>query len=570
MDATAVSSAHPGSVPDCAALAISPERLNILNGLFESIAGVADNVYVYATDLRTDVTRWSPGAVDNFSLPGRYMKGAAEHWEKLLHPEDRAVYREELQSIYQHATPRIEISYRIKNSGGQYVRCVGKGTVINDLEGRPEYLSGIVVNCELQNYLDITTGLRNQYGFFEDLERELQHRTPCHVLLFGFGQFADINDIYGFDFGNRLLRTLGGLAKRRFDTCIYRADGPKFALIARHSSEEAVAAGYRELQDQMRAGLDIGGKKVTAVLRGGLVTVDCFDITSRTVYSCLNYAYSESKHNHQGDLVQFDREINHDNDRYLKQLNAIRQSITDDCRGFYLCYQAIVDSRSEDLIGAEALLRWRNDDYGIVPPNDFIPVLEQDSLFPRLGNWILSESLKDGRQFLEKYPNFKLHVNLSYAQLDKTDFVHDLLGLLKKYHFPANNLCLEITERCRLLNMNRLTEIISALHQRRVRFALDDFGTGYASIAILRQLPMDTVKIDRSFVTNIEFSEKDQDVIKYITQLINVYEAEVCVEGVETPNMRDRLRKYAVTSLQGYYYSRPIEFAEFQDRYLTA
>ena len=227
-----------------------------------------------------------------------------------------------------------------------------------------------------------------------------------------------------------------------------------------------------------------------------------------------------------------------------------------------------MDASTEKLKGMEALIRWKNDIYGTIPPIQFIPVLEQDPLFPELGKWILQQAMEDGKLMLKKYPNFIMNVNLSYAQLEQSDFVETVLQLLEQTGFPSGNLCLEITERCRLLDMSLLKKMFKTFRDHGIRVALDDFGTGFSSLGILRELPVDTVKIDREYVKNVEKSTSDQNTVKFISNLADAFSAEVCVEGVETAQMRDFLKTYGVTSLQGYFYSKPIPFDQFVEKYI--
>ena len=227
-----------------------------------------------------------------------------------------------------------------------------------------------------------------------------------------------------------------------------------------------------------------------------------------------------------------------------------------------------MDAETENLKGMEALIRWKNDLYGTIPPVQFIPVLEQDSIFPELGKWILQQAMEDGKLMLKKYPDFIMNVNLSYAQLEQSNFVDTVLELLEKTKFPPHNLCLEITERCRLLDLSLLKTMFETFREHGIRIALDDFGTGFSSLGILRELPVDTVKIDREYVKNVESSSSDQNTVKFISNLADAFSAEVCVEGVETAQIRDFLKKYRVNSLQGYFYSKPIPMEQFVKKYV--
>ena len=198
-----------------------------------------------------------------------------------------------------------------------------------------------------------------------------------------------------------------------------------------------------------------------------------------------------------------------------------------------------------------------------MPPDHFIPVLEKDPLFCDLGHWILHTALRDAKRIMEKNPDFTINVNLSYTQLEKPDFVNMVLDTLKAEEFPPEHLCLEITERCRLLDMDLLKNIVVNLRGWGVKIALDDFGTGFSSIGIVKNLPFDTIKIDRSFVQKIEEDEKERELIKSFAGVASTFGAKVCVEGIETAEMRDILQQYHVQSFQGYYYAKPLPLAEF-------
>jgi len=194
----------------------------------------------------------------------------------------------------------------------------------------------------------------------------------------------------------------------------------------------------------------------------------------------------------------------------------------------------------------------------MVPPDQFIPVLESDPLFPDLGEWILRESLIAAKQILKLYPGFVVNVNLSYSQLEQPDFTDMVARILNDLGFPPDHLCLEITERCRLLDKELLKNVVASLKSRGILVALDDFGTGFSSIGLLKEIPFDTIKVDRSFVMNIEKSDIDRKLVENIANLAPVLRAKVCVEGIETAGMADILRGFHVGSFQGYYYAKPL------------
>ena len=238
-------------------------------------------------------------------------------------------------------------------------------------------------------------------------------------------------------------------------------------------------------------------------------------------------------------MVFFANDLTDDNRFRLEKFHAIRGSIMQNFEGFYLVYQPVVDSNTEKLIGAEALLRWKNDKYGLVPPDEFIPLLEKDPLFPELGEWILKRALRDAKEIIKKYPDFVINVNLSYTQLEKPDFVEMVIRSIEEYDFPANHLCLEITERCRLLDLELLKNVVVNLRGHGVQIALDDFGTGFSSVGIVKNLPFDTIKIDRSFVMRIEEDDKEKELIEHFVNLAATFGARVCVGYRDRGNEED-------------------------------
>ena len=546
---------------------ITEERRIILDSLFKSFEVVAEGTYVFLCDMKYDFSRWSKSAVDIFGLPSEYMYGAGDIWESWIHPEDRAVYHKGIDDLFSGSASGHDMQYRARRVTGEYDVCTCRGIVIRDLAGEPDYFAGTIRNHGMQGHIDTLTGLRNQYGFFEDLEGCIKRNTGVSVCLFGISRFTEINEIYGYNFGNRVLQIY---ARRVFEKVgnaghTYRLDGTKFAVISNTLSIAEMREKYNRFRDYLHDGFEVDDKKLLLDLHCGALRLHHFDIDSQTAYACLNYADEESKLRRQGDMVEFNNDAGENSHERLERLHAIRLSITHGFEGFYLLFQPVVDARTERLIGAEALLRWKNDQYGMVPPDEFIPILETDPLFPELGEWILRESILASKEILKDRPDFVINVNLSYAQMEKPGFTDMVFRILDDQGFPPEHLCLEVTERCRLLDLKLLKDVIDRLRDGGILIALDDFGTGFSAVGLLKEIPFDIIKIDRSFVQAIEEKEIDRQLIRNIVELAAIFGAKVCVEGIETPGMRDILQIYRVGSFQGYYYSKPIPPEELLD-----
>lgn len=540
----------------------------VVDELFKSYVMVAEGADVYVCDVKYDYSRWSKSAVDFYGLPSEYMVGAGDIWMEHIHPADRDKYREDIASLFKGESETHDMQYRALDKEGNYNVCTCRGTVMSDLEGAPRFFAGVIRNQTIGGFIDRLTGLKNQRAFFRDIRLLITSQTPFNVVMLGTSHFSKFNDMHGYEFGNFLLQHAARYILDMVSDMgeLYRLDGIKLALVTTHSIDE-IKEFYSKLKSVVQANFRLDGRLIDLPVNGGAVSVSSFNIDSDTVFSCLTHAYEESKYDYAGEFRVFENGISEKMQEKLKLMNKIRNCVSMGCRGFMLYYQPIVDAKTEELKGAEALIRWRDADGSMVSPNDFIPLLENDSQFPVLGEWILREAMRQGKKLLELYPDFVISVNLSYAQLQKIDFVNVVERAMDDMNYPAKNLCLEITERCRLVDMNRLRNITMQLRQSGIKFAIDDFGTGFSSLNVIQELGCDTVKVDRNFVKNVEEDPREEKLVSVITDLSDIYGASTCVEGIETEGMRDILRKYPVSSFQGYLYSKPLPFYDFMKKY---
>ncbi len=547
---------------------IPEEAKRRLDSLFDAFSIVSEDTHVFLCDMRYDYSRWSKRLVETFGLPSEYMYSAGAIWEEHIHPDDRMDYGKGIDDIFKGKQAGHDMQYRARRPDGEYDICTCRGIVVVDECGNPEYFGGSIRNHSQQSQIDNLTGMRNQYGFFADLQSYIRSKTPIRIGMAGIAKLTEINEIYGYSIGNKILQYFGRYlmdnVTNRGGT--YRMDGSCFSIISTTQSEKELVDLYEVLRAHFRKGIKLDDMDIMLELNAGLISLDDFEVDDQTIYSCLNFAYEESKLNKHGDIVIFRNDMTDGSRKAIERLNEIRSSISRDFKGFYLLYQPVVDAETEKLIGAEALLRWKSEEHGVIPPDFFIPFLETDPLFPTLGEWIFDTALRDARKLTEYVPDLVININLSYAQLEKVNFTDVVWNAIRKAQFPPNQVCLEITERCRLLDMDLLRNVIVSLRAGEVRIALDDFGTGFSSIGLVKNLPFDVIKIDRSFVRHIEQDEREKRLLCNFTDMAGIFGADVCVEGIETAGMRDIISDYGVHSLQGYYYSRPISIEELIDK----
>lgn len=536
-------------------------KTTMIDSLFEAFSAVSTANYIYVCDMRTDISRWSRDSVAYFSLPSEYMSNAGEIWASYIHPDDRKEYLDDIHRLFSGEQSTHNLQYRVRNRFGEYVVCTCKGVVLKNNLGEALYFCGSMSNHGLEHQLDTLTELKNQYGFFIDLNNILASHTPCHVLMLGFTKFNQINNMYGYTFGNRVLQHVARLLQRYVEHHgrVYRLDGTRFAVITRDQTSEKIRTVYKHVCRRMQS-YYVNNTKISLFLCGSVIRLNYFNITNKTIYSCLNYTYEKSKSYLHGELVEFNDKLEQNDRDRLAKINTIRNSVIDNCKGFYLKYQPIVDSTSEKIVGAEALIRWNNIRLGEASPDEFIPVLENDNVFPILGKWILKQAMQDAMEIIKDNPDFFISVNLAYSQCEQNNFANDVINMAEVIGFPPQNLCLEITERCRLLDMDLLSRMVFSLHSRGVKIALDDFGTGFSSLWVVKNIPFDIIKIDKAFVEDICENDKSELLVKSVTEIARAFGSDVCVEGIETDAMRDKVRQYQVKCIQGFFYYKPVVF----------
>lgn len=551
---------------------MEPSRKEYLDELFRAFEIVAEGAYVYLCDLAYDYSRWSAEAITYFGLPGEYMVGCGKIWEAHILPEDRENYSQSIDAIFSGQVGWHDMQYRARNRDGQYVVCTCRGTVIRGSDGQPLYFAGSIRNNGLVNSVDSLTGLQNQYGLFQHLDALYSKQARANIMMIGIKRFSTVNEMWGYDFGNIVIHKLVQELKQIFcnEGVLYRADGVRFVLLTRSLTMEQLAGRYETVRQHICEGLEIDGYHPNLQVCGSALEIDTFDVNPQAMFSCLGYAYNLSRERGNGALQIFRNEIDETRTNLMTLINTIRRSIEHDCQGFLLYYQPIMDANTHTLSGCEALLRWRSPEYGLVPPNRFIPIIENDPAFVKLGEWILHRAMEDTKPFLTSCPAFELNVNIAYEQLKQHSFVEMVKRNLTAAAYPPENLCLEITERCRLLDISRLGTIISELRDLGVRFAIDDFGTGYSSMDILNQLKFDVVKIDKVFVDNIAKGGKAVRLIGVMNELAEICGSQVCAEGVETQEQCEIVRQCGVDTIQGYYFSKPVPVDTFQRQFVPA
>lgn len=409
--------------------------------------------------------------------------------------------------------------------------------------------------------VDPVTGLFNIYRLMDELRRYRNEPRPVSLMIIGANQFRNINKSYGFDFGNKVLRLFADriLQLIQSNGRVFRLNGVKFCvLIEDLCQQEELERLYAKICDIARNHLHEDDQMVSLAISGGSLSFQRIEQEENAVLAELEYAMSLSKKENMGKLIHFDDSLHRKANRQLNLIDTLIHSVLfDDFHGFFLEYQPQV-SRDGRVIGAEALVRWQDSEWGRVPPNDFIPILENDRCFYELGLWILKKAMREMRPIVDKHPEFSVSVNVSYRQLEQPHFKTDVLSMINKMGFPAKNLTLELTEHCRTIRHDVLIDNLDFLRNAGIRISADDFGTGYSSLAMLRDLPFDMIKIDRMFIHHIMDNNTDKIIVNHTIRCAKDFGIGVCIEGVEDVPTLLTVEAFHPDYYQGYLYSRPV------------
>lgn len=533
--------------------------------IFKAFADTSDRRYVFVANLETNVTRVSTSAIEYFGLQGEYIYDFGVYWASLIHPEDLPGYMKDITAFLTGAQKTHNAKYRIRTKSGDYVFVTCRGILLKGENGESDLFAGTITNHGVADFIDPVTGLYNNYAFLQTKKDLLQNKKPMHILLIGLNNFGDINYTYNFYFGNAILKQFSSEIKALLDedSAIYRMEGPKFAIISQNSSNEAITELYSKIQVISEHFVTSEDVSLPLTVSGGAIEVNDFNLSEQSVYGCVSHAFADSKYRKHSELVFYDTSLQATYKDALNLVSSLRQSIANDCEGFYLNFQPLINPNNNEIIGAEALLRYGDKEWGEVSPGKFIPLLEEDACFFNLGTWVLRQSLIEGKKFLEYNPDLIIDVNLSYTQLSQERFRDILIDVLEETKFPVRNLCLELTESCRNLDTTLLRNEVLFYKSLGIKVALDDFGTGTSCLALLRILPVDCLKLDQSFVLNLPNNTIDQYIIDAFVQCANNLKLNICLEGVENKFIRSLVDKYQVAMHQGYLYSRPVSINQY-------
>lgn len=534
------------------------------NELFEAFAAASDNVYIYVCDMRTNVSRWSKASVEYFNLEGEYIENAGAVWEEHIHPEDRAVYEEDINGVFSGAKPRHECQYRALNRYGEYVWVECKGSVIKDAEGNPIIFAGLMTRLDGQNKYDTLTGLPTAYELYH---YDIGGAQGIAVLL-GIDGFRKVVSNYGYNIGDELLILFSRIVKESCssDWKLFRFSGDEFLVIAPDTDRETVENFFTRVSKRADAMELASGKKIGISVSGGALQFpDAADSRERLIKR-LEHSLEYAKMHYRGMLVFYSEEIMRQHRRNQAIREDLKQCIASGFKGFEVFFQPFVSQDTHRITGCESLLRWKGEKIADSYPMEFIKILEEYGGIREVGFWVMEQAIRQQVAWREKYGDLMVSFNVSYQQFLDEEFESRLDACVDKYGCNPSNIIIELTESCQVDKPQELASMFDRLRKRGFKIALDDFGTAYASLEMLKALHVDYIKVEHSFVRELSEPGHDIDyvIIDNLLAMCSRLGYDSIVEGVENHKVADIVGKMNATLLQGYFFSRPVCREEFE------
>lgn len=528
--------------------------------LVKQMASLAKKSYYSITNLKSGITWWSESTLDYFGLEQNYTAIGKEKTKRELHPDDVETFKYCFGRRVEGNDLDNSWEYRVKD-GDKYNRFNAMSKMISDNEGKPLLLITRFVNYGLSDEVDTVTGLRTEAVLTRQLNEYISEGRRGALLKVNLDQFSHFSVMYGAAFGDKVLNCVAQLLINivHDNSNIYKLSGVKFVLALGDIPRKKLREIYEKIEDAMENNVEVEGKKIPLRISAGAVYIEPYMTDSNAVRSRLTYAVNHSRYEHHGELVIFNDEMGgKDNQHQFELIALIHQCATSDFDGFKLFYQPIADTKNGTIRGMEALIRWEKEPYGIISPGIFMEWLEEDPCIFDLGNWILRTALNDIKKVRDELPGCFVNVNVSAAQLERREFRQSVMNILSETGARPEELCLELTERCRDLDVDFLKGEVDFFHSKGIKIALDDFGTGNSSLSLALELPFDELKVDMSFIRDIKDKPQNQAMVQSIIDYAKRTKTETCIEGIENREVDDYIKRFGATWHQGYYYSKPV------------
>jgi diguanylate cyclase (GGDEF)-like protein/PAS domain S-box-containing protein len=495
----------------------------------------------------------------------------ANSFQTLTHPDDLRHVQSYIHRVLEGYIQSHEQEKRYIHEDGHTVWVLWHVSLLKDSESGTKRLffqvQDISDRKEAEEKLtqDTLTGLPNRARFYDLLKLRFARKQAdrqCAVLLLDVDRFKLVNDSLGNASADQLLIQIANRVKTcmRQNDVLARVGGDEFAVLLDDvSGEEEASSVATRIQQALSISFNLLGQEVYTTLSIGIALASDYSPHVSDILRDAETAMHSAKARGKARYEIFGRDMHGESMSQLKMETDLRRACERD--ELFVDYQPIVSLQNRTLIGFEALVRWRHPEFGLVPPKDFIPVAEETGQILTIGQQVLESACRQAREWQETYPASPplfVSVNLSVKQFNQPGLVENIADLLQEFELPPRCLKLEITESVFSDNIEAAVGLLTQLRDLGVQLSIDDFGTGYSSLSYLQRFPIDTLKIDRSFVTQMMENEENLAIVRTIVALARNLGMDVVAEGVETEDQLMLLKKLDCENGQGFLFSTPL------------
>ena len=532
-------------------------------------------------DLIEDHLILAPDWAYRLGIPGPRIENFSLHWTELVHLKDQTILLEQLLDNFniQGESWSRDVEFLDRNKKPFWVHVNAK--LVRDFEQRLVRIVGsfsdISVHKEYEEkiyklaYYDYLTNIPNRVLLKEKLENVLKEikirETQAALFYIDLDNFKHINDTLGHGYGDLLLKEISDVFKDMMkpDCTAFRVGGDEFIVLCEHIRDDHQIREMAEgLLEQLRREWRINEIETYVSVSVGITVIPEDGIDYHEILKNADAAMYVAKEEGKGRYKFFHEDMLRKVKMRSEMENNIRKAI--EKKEFILYYQPYYDVVTREIIGMEALVRWKHTNGDIIPPSVFIPIAEETGQIQEIGTWVLKEACKQNKKWQDMgFPKIPISVNVSEIQMEDGDFPDLIIEALRESELLPKYLHIEVTESCVIKSIEKAIELQRIIRNMGIQICLDDFGTGYSSLNHLQNLPISTVKIDKSFVDQILMRDEKSLILEEIISIAHKLKMNVIAEGVEKENQMQYLKSKCCDCIQGYYFSKPLSKEEMEE-----
>ena len=548
------------------------------------VADIPGVVYRCACDETWTIEFLSDQIEDLAGYPASdFIGNGVRSYDSIIHPDDLPYVIGEVGDALERGSS-YSLEYRLVHVSGETRWVAEHGRPVLGLDGRRQRTVGVILDITRQKTAeksreiierqvrnqalhDTLTGLENRTLFHESVTQAIskaqQSGTELAVFVMDLDRFKEVNDALGHVSGDQVLQEVGRRLQEalREGDSVARFGSDEFAVLVPQARRAQVLEVVRRVRGAIEQPIDLEGLPVNLAVSIGISACPRDGVDADTLLRCADTAMYVAKDTNLG-YAFYDASVDTRAATHLGLMGDLRHAIED--QELVLHYQPKIAVRSGRVVGVEALIRWHHPARGLMMPDEFIPVARETSLIRELTLHVINEAGRQWRAWADEGRRLPIAVNLSMRDLVDPGFPGEVATVLGKWRMPVTMLKLEVTESLVVDDPKRTEDVLERLGAMGLRFSVDDFGTGYFSLAYLKRLPIDEIKIDRSFVSAMGAHEEDEVIVRSTIDLGHNLGLSVVAEGVETRSVMERLAPFGCDVAQGYYLGRPMPAEELE------